>query len=439
MSKFVDMIEKKLLPVANKLARQKYVQAISNGLIALLPTLTIGSFALILIAPPADYTTLQPGFLYGFMKGWAAIAEFLSFPMGILYTITMEFMALLAAASIAAVLARHYDMKGFLPTLISMVTFLLFAGFDETGAFNRAHLGGTGLFTAILISILTVEFLRFLLNKKVGNINVGGQGVPPAITQSFEALAPAAIVLVTASLLSWVIVLLTGSTLPNLMGIIMSPLVTAIDSIWGVLFLALLVMIFWWFGIHDTAITGPLTPFLSTMLLANMSAYAAGTSPMDVPHIVTEPFWWTFMTIGGSGATFGLCILLLTVCKSHHLKTVGRLGIVPSLFNINEPIIFGLPIMLNPSLFIPFVSAMMLNGLVTYMAMDFGLVAKTVTQANWNVFAPVAALISTLDIKAVILVVVLVLMDMAIYLPFIKAYDKQKYAAELSEAALVQE
>ena len=222
---------------------------------------------------------------------------------------------------------------------------------------------------------------------------------------------------------------ITGAPLPELMTILMSPLLGLVDSIGGIIFLAVLVMILWWFGIHDSVITGPLDVFLMSNYSANMAAFAAGTAAVSLPYIVNEPFWWTFMTIGGSGATLGLAVLAAT-SKSKQIRTVGRLGLIPAIFNINEPLIFGLPIMYNPTLLIPFVVAMPLNGVITYICMATGIVSKSFAYGGWNMPAPIDALIATLDVKAFILAIALIIIDALVYLPFFKVYEKQKLAEE---------
>ena len=170
--------------------------------------------------------------------------------------------------------------------------------------------------------------------------------------------------------------------------------------------------------------------FWYTALAANITAYASGTASTELPYIMTYPFWFMFLMIGGSGATFGLCLLLLFGCKSKQLKTVGKLGIVPAFFNINEPIIFGVPLMLNPIMYTPFVGSVMVNGLITYLCMNFGIVGRTIADPSWNMFCPIGALISTMDIKAMLLVIFLIILDIVIYFPFIKVYDNQKIREE---------
>lgn len=431
MGKLTNTMETKFLPLAQKFSHQKYLQAISNAFLSIIPFLTIGSLALVITCPPVDYTTLEPGFLHSFFKGWAALAAAIGTPVGQISSICMDYMAIYVAGGIGFFLARHYKMKGFLPVASSIVNFFLLAGFSADGSRTLDYFGGMGLFVAIFSSILTIELLRFLLDRKVGKISLEGQGVPETITESFAALVPSLITMAAAALLSWVIVLITKDTLPNLMTLIMSPFITAVDSIWGVVIFSLLVCIFWWFGIHDSCITGPMSPLLTATLVANTAAYAAHTT---LPHIVTKPFWWMFMAIGGSGATFGLCLVLLFACKSKQLRTVGKLGIVPAFFNINEPVIFGVPIMLNPVMFIPFVSAMTINAILVYICMATGLVAKCFSYPGWNMFCPIGALLATMDIKALILVVVLIVVDALIYLPFTLALDRQKLKEERSAA-----
>lgn len=432
MKKLSDMLERKLLPMANRFSKQRHLKAVSNAFLSIVPFLTIGSLALVLISPPVDYTTLEPGFLCSFFQGWASLAQTLSTPVGSIYTICMEFMSIFVAAAIGYFLAQEYQMKGFLPPVLTTVAFLILAGLGVDGSKTVDYFGGTGLFTAIISSMAAIELLHFLHKRRIGYISLEGQGVPEALTQAFALLIPTAITLIGIGVIHWIIISVSGDTLPALMTLIMTPILGATDSFPGVLLLAFLVMTFWWFGIHDSCITGPMTAFWTIALTANIAAYNGGAATTAVPYIVTDPYWFMFLMIGGSGATFGLCLTLLFFCKSKQLKTVGKLSIVPAFFNINEPIIFGVPLMLNPVMFIPFVGAVLMNCVVSYGAMFFGLVGRTIAQPGWNMFAPIGGLISTLDIKAILLIVFLIIMDAIIYLPFVKVYDKQKYEEELS-------
>ena len=423
-------MEEHMLPVANKIASNRYLKAISSGMISMMPCALAGSIALILISPPlasADCT----GFVAALMRGWEWIAGTFITPLLSIYFVANTLSALVCCVGIAWTLARNYGMEekeGIIPTSLALILFLITAAFDAnqmTLVFD--NLGGTGYFCAILMAILGVEAYRFVINHNIGVINITGTSIPPAITASFRGMIPGSLIVLVVAFLNWGLVSLTGSTLPNIMSALMAPLVTAIDNPVGLVFFALLVGVFWWFGIHDTCITSPLGILWTPMGLANAAAHVAGTA---MPHTVTSGFWWCYLTIGGSGATLALAVLMCFFAKSKHLKTAGKLGIVPAIFNINEPIIFGTPLMLNPTMFIPFVLAMPVNGLIAYIATATGVVGKFFTEPSWNLPTPFMALLGTLDVKAVILNVLLIVVDLVLYYPFFKMYDKQQLADE---------
>lgn len=438
MDKFSAFIEKHLAPYANKLGRNKYIQAIQNTFLTLIPFMTIGSFALIIISPVLDYTTMDPGFMRDFMHGWADLSGFLMLPMAALNLATTGAMSIYASVGLGFFLSRHYKMNSFLPTAISAASFLIIAGVGGDAAWTTTYFDSHGLFAAIVLSFVTVEFYRFLSEHEVGKINIAGQGVPPALLDSFANLIPAAIVLAAVSAVSAVLINIVGVPFPDLLNVALEPLVNALDNVWGVIILAVLVMVLWWFGIHDSVITSPLDVILYRNLGENMAAYAAGTAATALPYVLTEPFWWTFMAIGGSGATFALAVMCV-FSRSKQIRTVGKLGIIPSFFNINEPIIFGLPLMYNPVMMFPFVFCMAMNGAVTYLAMSMGLVNRIFSYPSWNLFAPLGAFLETMDWRALVLVLGLIALDALIYFPFFKIYEKKKIAEEqAAEAVAIQ-
>ena len=429
MDKLNHLIERKVAPAANKLSRQKYLQVIQNVFLAMVPLFTIGSFSLVITSPPMDYTTMEPGILCSIMKGWQALADFTGPVLNLFFAVTMPYMALYVAMGIGFFLAKHYKMNTFVPVIITTASFVISTGLDKEGNLSFVNFDATGLFAAILVSIVTFETYRFLSEKKIGRINLEGGGVPPALADSIGNLIPIMIVLLGISIVSNIMIALTGGAFPAFMALLMSPLVLAVDNIWGVIILSVVVMLFWWFGIHDSVITSALDPFFYNNLGINAAAFAAGTAAVALPRIVTTPFWWNFMAIGGSGATLGLAFLAAS-SKSKQIRTIGRISVIPAIFNINEPLIFGLPLMYNPIMMIPFIIVMPLNGVLTYLAMSSGLVARTFAYASWNMFAPIAALIDTMDVKALLLILVLIVIDILIYLPFFKVYEKQKLKEE---------
>ena len=429
MQKISQFIEEKVAPVATKLSSQKYLKALQSTFLFLIPFFTIGSFALVLISPPMDYTTMDPGFLCSFMQGWQAFADFTGPVLEYVFNVTMPLMSLYVAVGISYNLCKEYKMNTMMPILVTMSTFIISASMNVDRTLTFTSFDATGLFTAIFVGIASFELYRVLVEKKIGRINLEGSGVPPALADSIGNLVPVAIVVVLTAFLNNLLLSFAHINLPQVITILMTPLVSAVDNVWGVIILAVIVMVFWWFGIHDSVIISALDPFFYSNLGANAAAFAAGTAAVALPHVVTAPFWWNFMAIGGSGATLGLAFLALT-SKSKQLRTIGKLSFIPSLFNINEPLIFGLPLMYNPIMMIPFIIVMPLNGLITYLAMSSGLVARTFAYASWNMFSPIAALIDTMDFKAVLLIIFLIVIDILIYLPFFKAFEKEKMAEE---------
>lgn len=150
------------------------------------------------------------------------------------------------------------------------------------------------------------------------------------------------------------------------------------------------------------------------------------------PILFTTSFWVYFVIIGGCGSVLALAILLC-FSKSKQLKTVGRIGLIPAFFNISEPIIFGVPLMLNPVFFIPFLMTSTVNGIISFLLVSGGVIGKSFAMLSWNMPSVFGAFLSTMDIKAAILIIVLVILDMVIYFPFFKIYEKSLVKMETGE------
>jgi PTS system cellobiose-specific IIC component len=221
--------------------------------------------------------------------------------------------------------------------------------------------------------------------------------------------------------------------LPEAIMSLFNPLVSASDSLAAILLAVFLAHALWFAGIHGaTIVSGIMMPFWLVNLGMNQEALAAGA---ELPATFMEPFWSFFIVIGGSGATFALVLLYLR-SKSVHLKSIGKLCVVPSIFNINEPIIFGSPIVMNPILFIPFVGAPMINAIIAYTAASTDMIGKVVSLVPWTAPAPVgAAWGAGWQMGNAALVLGLILLDLAIYYPFFKVYEKQLLAQEEADAA----
>jgi PTS system cellobiose-specific IIC component len=169
-----------------------------------------------------------------------------------------------------------------------------------------------------------------------------------------------------------------------------------------------------------------LGPIRDGNLSINAVAHAAGET---LPTIFTTPFWVYFVVIGGCGSVLALTILL-SMSKSKQLKAIGRLGAVPAFFGISEPVIFGLPLMLNPVFFVPFMTTSVINGTIAYLSMSLGIVGKTYAMLSWQMPSLIGAFFSTMDWKAPILIVILIILDGLIYFPFFKMYERSMVKME---------
>jgi len=442
MNNFAEFLDKKLSTPMAKLAEQRHLRAVRDGIIATLPLIIVGSFFLIIANPPLPEA-------WGITKTLKANAATIVLP----FRMTMYIMTIYACWGIGYSLARSYKLDGVTGGTLSAAAFFLtlvpksaaalapelmeivkgnpdllkwYQGVPQGFQMPMANMGGGGMFVGIIVSILAVEIFRFT-NKSGFKISMPEQ-VPPSVARSFEALTPAAI-----------IVLLIGSITyyakfdwHGFVGKLVAPLVSASDTLPSVWILVLLVTFFWSFGIHGVSIVGSIArPLWLVLLEQNSTAAAAGQT---LPAIAAEPFFQWFIWIGGSGCTIGLVICLAIFAKSSYAKQLGRVALVPGIFNINEPIIFGAPVVLNPTLIIPFIITPLVTGTLAWIATSVGLVSRVIVTAPWTLPGPIGAFIATNDWRAAVLNVVCIIISVVIYYPFVKMYDKKLLQEEQGES-----
>lgn len=413
---FFNFIEKKITPFAAIAGNQRHILAVRDGFISAMPFMIVGSFLLVFAFPP-----FSPDTTFFLGKAWLAFSKEYFNQIMTPFNMTMGIMACYISAGIAYNLAQSYKLEPFPCAMLSLMSFLLIAAPMKDGTIPSSFLGGNGIFTTIIVGIYSTELMRFL---KVKNISFKlPEQVPDKIRQSFNLLIPAFIVIITIYPLNLFLQNSFGMILPEVVMSIFKPIISAADSLPAILIAVLLCQLLWFAGINGGAIVyGILQPFYLINLGLNQDALAAG---QPLPHIFAEPFWAFFINLGGSGATLALAFLYLR-SKSAHLKSIGKLGIVPSFFNINEPIIFGSPIVMNPVLFIPFVLAPVANAIIAWFSASTGLIGKVISLVPWTAPAPIGAAWSSGWLASnSILVIVLIIVDMIIYYPFFKIYEKQ--------------
>ncbi|MHA4091852.1 PTS cellobiose transporter subunit IIC [Bacillus cereus] len=432
----IRFLEKYVMPVAGKVAEQRHLQAIRDGIILTMPFLIIGSFFLIISALPIPgYNEFMAG-LFG--ENWQRA---LGYPV----SATFNIMALIAVFGIAYRLGEYYKVDALASGALSLVTFLLATPFQVAyiipstkesvlveGAIPAALMGSQGLFVAMIIALISTELYRFIVQKKI--IIKMPETVPPAVTRSFAALVPGFIVVTVIWILRLIIENTSFGSIHNIVGqILQEPLSVLGASLWGAIIAVILVHVLWSCGIHGaTIVGGVMSPVWLSLMDQNRVAFQAG---QDVPNTITAQFFDLWIYMGGSGATLALVVGMLLFARSQQLKSLGRLSIAPGIFNINEMVTFGMPIVMNPLLLIPFILVPVVLTIVSYFAMEWGWGARPSGAAvPWT--TPIlfsGYLGSGGKISGVILQLVNFALAFFIYLPFLKIWDKQKLAEEKGE------
>ncbi|AHX18522.1 PTS sugar transporter subunit IIC [Bacillus cereus] len=417
MNKFVTFLDKNLSGPMARLSEQRHLQAIRDGVISALPFIIVGSFFLIVAFPPLPKDS--------FISVWALKNQT---SILIPYRLTMFIMSLYIAFGIGYNLAKSYKLDALSGAQLAVCSLLLTLTpelIDKKGfMLPMTNLGGHGLFVTMIVSILSVEILRFC---KKNNVTIKmPEQVPPSVSRSFEALIPAAFVIIMMSLITVVFKV----DLHYIVDKLAAPLVKAGDSYFGVIIPVFLITFFWSFGIHGVSVVGTVArPLWDVYLGKNGEAVASGAS--HFPFIAPEPFYQWFIWIGGSGATLGLVLAMIIFGRSKYSKALSRTCIVPGIFNINEPVIFGLPIVLNPILIIPFIITPLVTATIAYAATAMGFVTPTHIMPPWTLPAPIGAYLATGgDWRAIVLVFINITISFLIYLPFFKMYDKNMLEIE---------
>jgi len=424
--KMVTMIEDTVTPLAAKLGQQKYITSIRDGFIAALPFMIVGSFMLVFIFPPFD-----PETKWGFARAWLDFAKTYQNQLLLPFQLSMGVMTLFISVGVAASLGRHYKLDPITTGLLSLMSFLLVAAPMKDGSISTQYFSGQGIFTALICAIYSTEVYAFLKRKNI-TIRLPEQ-VPTGVARSFEVLIPVLVIILTLHPLNLFIESETGMILPQAIMSLVKPLVSASDSLPAILISLFICQVLWFAGIHGALIvTGIMNPFWMANLAENQAALAAGG---ELTHIYLQGFWDHYLLIGGVGSTLPLAFLLLR-SKAIHLRTIGKMGVVPGLFNINEPILFGAPIVMNPVFFLPFILVPMVNAVLAYVATSMGLVARVVSLTPWTSPAPLgASWAANWAFSPVIMCLVCMAMSAVMYYPFLKAYERTLLKQEEETAA----
>ncbi|WED24608.1 PTS transporter subunit EIIC [Vibrio sp. JC009] len=419
-------IEQYMTPLARLLARNAHLVALRDGFQLAMPFIFVGCMFVPLIFPPISDQSSWLG------MAWDNLSLTLRPVLLPTYQLTMGVVGLIVSFGIAGSLAKQYSLPERLSGLTGCMAFLMLAGFHGADAQNIRYLGGAGLFSAIIASFYAIEIIRLFVKK--GWVISMPEDVPILTLQSFKLMIPIMAVMLSLSLFNAYLSETTGYLFPQLIEQAFQPLVLASDSLVAILISILICQLLWFVGIHGALIvTGIMNPFWMSNLLANQEAMEAGQEVL--PHIYLPAFWDFFILIGGVGSTLPLVYLAIK-SRSNHLKSVGKVGALPALFNINEPILFGFPVIMNPLFIAPFVLVPMLNAIIAWYLTSAGILERVVMMIPWSVPAPIgAAWASNGSIINALMVLLAMVNSYFIYLPFFRAHEKAMIEQEIKRAS----
>lgn len=415
----LSKMESFFIPLAEKIGKNKYLIAIRDGFLLTTPLLIVGSFFLLIANfPIPNWTEFWARF---FGDNWTA---FMSKPT----SATFDIMAILAVLGIGYSFAGELNLDKLAGAIVGVVAWFILMPYQVTdGTVTLAGIplgwvGSRGIFVGIICAFLAVHIFAWVTKK--GWVIKMPAGVPPTVTKSFAALIPSAIVMFIFFLIN-VLFSLTpyGNAFDFVFNILQKPLMSLGNTLGAVLVAMGFQHLFWFFGINGGSIVGSIMqPILTPLSMENLAAFQAGTT---LPNLVNQQFYDLFTTFGGCGSTLSMLIAMIIVCKSDRIKKLSKISFVPAFFGINEPIVFGLPIVLNPIILIPFLLTPMVNIIVSYFSMASGIVPFcSGVQLPWTTPVVVSGFLTT-GWRGSVLQIILLIIGVFIYMPFVKMMDKQ--------------
>ncbi|GAA0076986.1 PTS sugar transporter subunit IIC [Clostridium sp. CTA-5] len=417
MKKFFDWMEEHFVPIAAKIGSQRHLVAIRDGFATITPLVMAGAFAVL-------FNNLGFKWYQNFMNwllpvGWTDWG-------GAIWNGSFGVMSILIVFTISYHLANSYGKDGMSAGIVSLSAAMILYATNAEGALPFDFLGAQGLFVSIIVALIATElFVKLIGNPKL--VIKMPDGVPPAVSKSFAALFPSMIILaITAGIKEIFITINIPDIHKALFVALQQPLQGVAGSLGGVLLIIFVSQLLWFFGLHGSNILAPLiNALLLPLLILNTEAVKAGLEP---EHIVSSQFLDSYVNMGGSGATIALILAIYILGKKagSQQKMIANLSIAPGCFNINEPIIFGMPIVLNPMYFIPFMLAPLASAVIAYGLTVIHFVPKVSIMATWTTPPVLGAFLSTNSIMGAVTALICLAVSVLIYLPFVYVAGRQE-------------
>ena len=401
-------LNKHVVPALTKLSENMYLSAVRAGMVAVVPLTIIGGLFMIVAYLP--------------VAGWdVRVAPYLPL-LQVPVTATFGILAVVACFSIAYELGKQLKQEAIVSALMATVIFLMLRIDVKNQTFMMDRLGSKGLFSAILIAVVSVHVQKFFTDRNL--VIKLPASVPAIVYDSFLSLTP----LFCLVLVFWSIRFVAGIDVDYVVQSVFKPLVFALNTLPGILVYAFLVTMLWSVGINgDNALDAIVAPIFLQYLAANVDAVTAGR---PLPYVTAYGFFTNFVNVGGTGATIALALVLWN-SKEPGFRKISRLSLPSQIFQINEPIFFGLPIVLNPIFMVPYVLNALILTTGSYLLMDWHVIHKPFVNIPWTT-PPIIGhyLVSGGDWKAAVWGAVSIVIAMLVYFPFAKAAERQRMKVE---------
>lgn len=412
-------------PFLEKISRNKYLRAIRDGFVAAMPIVLFSSLFMLVAYVPN---------IFDFY--WSETIEGLLMKP---YTYTMGMLGLIVSSTTAKALTgsmnRDLDTKSQINETSTMMAavlgFLLLSTDLIEGGISTGYLGTTGLMSSFISAFTVVNIYKFFMKRSI-TIKLPKE-VPPNIATAFEDVIPFSIAIIVIFAFDTIIRNISGVSFAQFIIEIFQPLFSATDSYLGLATISGSISMFWFIGLHGPSIVNPAIEAIRYANLdANFQLFQSGAHPNN---ILTPSTSYFVITMGGTGATLVVPYLFMILSKSKKNKAIGRASFIPTTFGVNEPFLFGAPVVLNPIYLVPFVLAPIANIWLFKFFVEVLGMSSTVYFLPWTTPAPLGIILGTaFDPLAIVLAILLIVVDVLIYYPFFKVHDKEQYELELAEA-----
>lgn len=431
-----DNLTEKLLLIADKVSNQKHMSAIKNAFSTLMPVIITGAFCTLVTNVVCSTTT--EGISLAKVSGFAWL-EVLSPIFSAANYATLNFFTIGAVILIGLELGKKNGIDSYAPAIVALcsyvsccptfVNFTLESGeiVQVAGVFGKDYTAARGLFLGMVIALVSVELFSWIV--KSGKLKITmPDSVPPNVASSFNVLFPVMVTIIVCSTVNFGVTQLTGMSLYDIIyTTLQKPLESVMQGLPGLLILMLVAQLFWVIGIHGNQIIKPVRePLLNAAILANTDMVNSGNVVREELNIINMSFWDVYMSMGGSGVTIGLIVAIFIFSKREDYKGIAKLSLMPGIFNINETMTFGLPIMLNPLMAIPFIITPLVTGTIAYALTAVGFADVLVYAIPWTTPPILSAwLASGGSITCIITQLICIVVSILIYIPFVIAANKQ--------------